>query len=107
VVSERRAETEGRVDDLNITTEPDCHVTIYGKPITIYFKSFVTIWRKPTECLLNPGKLHYKHSHLQHVKTNYSSAGSEPIVHTWLHPSTTDHSGRAVIHIHPQYRLLE
>jgi hypothetical protein len=25
----------------------------------------------------------------------------------WLHPSRTDHSGRAVIHIHPQYRLLK
>jgi hypothetical protein len=27
--------------------------------------------------------------------------------HVWLHPSTTDHSGRAIIHIHPQYRLLK
>jgi hypothetical protein len=34
-------------------------------------------------------------------------AGTEPTVHTWLHPTPTDHSGEAVIHAHPQYRLLE
>jgi hypothetical protein len=28
-------------------------------------------------------------------------------VHAWLDPSTTEHCGRAVIHKHPQYKLLE
>jgi hypothetical protein len=27
--------------------------------------------------------------------------GTEPTVHSWLHPSTTDNTGRIVIHTHP------
>jgi hypothetical protein len=30
--------------------------------------------------------------------------GTEPTIHSWLHPSTTKHTERIVIHIHPQYR---
>jgi hypothetical protein len=32
------------------------------------------------------------------------TAGNEPTVHSWLHPTTTDHTGHIVIHINPQYK---
>jgi hypothetical protein len=47
------------------------------------------------------------HCHHQGVVVCSVTAVTEPTVHAWLHPSTTDHSGRAVISMHPQHRLLE
>jgi hypothetical protein len=40
-------------------------------------------------------------------RSGHLSLDVKKCVYAFLHPSTTDHSGRAVIHIHPQYRLLE
>jgi hypothetical protein len=47
---------------------------------------------------------------LRPVRTCKSAKMSKyktPLRFVTKHPSTTDHSGRAVIHIHPQYRQLE
>jgi hypothetical protein len=46
-----------------------------------------------TSCLLGPVIL---------LSTLFSR--SEPNIHSWLHPTTTDHTGRTSIHIHPLYR---